>query len=330
MGLRHVELAELFVEPGQFDFGGGQRWVPFADQPSSNRKASSLRPFSASNTASPRWQSRWLASRSRHWLYRLRPGQVFRAMVELAQLMVGRGQVVIAVGVVRIGVDRLLEALHGALIDPCWYIVTPSTFRPCEIRVQPGRQADNKTRVATQRRLANSVSVQIRHWVKHEGSLSFRQIREKRRENSGESAPLQCQKRATFDPRILVGTKTNPAIDAPRLFRYNPPAFPSSFPRFRADGRSPWMDLLIRRTSSSPMWSGRCRPARGSPPGALLAVVVASLAYLCNHSIVGGEAYLLQGHQFTTSEIEAAQAALGEAGLNDYEIEGNQIRVPRR
>jgi len=63
--------------------------------------------------------------------------------------------------------------------------------------------------------------------------------------------------------------------------------------------------------------------------GALLAVVVASLAYLCNHSIVGGEAYLLQGHQFTTSEIEAAQAALGEAGLNDYEIEGNQIRVPR-
>ncbi|HVC97776.1 MAG TPA: hypothetical protein VND64_29165 [Pirellulales bacterium] len=63
--------------------------------------------------------------------------------------------------------------------------------------------------------------------------------------------------------------------------------------------------------------------------GALLAVVAVSLAYLFNHPIAGGEAYLLQGHQFTTSEIEAAQAALGEAGLNDYEIEGNQIRVPR-
>jgi flagellar M-ring protein FliF len=63
--------------------------------------------------------------------------------------------------------------------------------------------------------------------------------------------------------------------------------------------------------------------------GALLAIVVVSLDYLFNQPMSGSEAYLLQGHQFTTSEIEAAQAALGEAGLNDYEIEGNQIRVPR-
>lgn len=63
--------------------------------------------------------------------------------------------------------------------------------------------------------------------------------------------------------------------------------------------------------------------------GLLLAVVVVSIGYLFNHQISAGDAYLLEGQNFSQAELQAMQAAFGKAGLGDYEIAGGRIRVPR-
>lgn len=70
-------------------------------------------------------------------------------------------------------------------------------------------------------------------------------------------------------------------------------------------------------------------PAARITAGLLLAAVVVGLAFLFNGNISGGDAYLLSGHHFSPSEIDAMEAAFGTAGLSDYEIEGSRIRVPR-
>src|SRR5687767_2750265 len=61
----------------------------------------------------------------------------------------------------------------------------------------------------------------------------------------------------------------------------------------------------------------------------LLVVVVISLTYLFNHQISGGDTYLLAGHSFSTSELNAMEAAFSQAGLGGYEIEGSRVRIPR-
>jgi len=70
-------------------------------------------------------------------------------------------------------------------------------------------------------------------------------------------------------------------------------------------------------------------PAARVTAGLLLAAVVVGLAFLFNSRVSGGDAYLLSGHHFSPSEIDAMEAAFGTAGLSDYEIEGSRIRVPR-
>jgi flagellar M-ring protein FliF len=63
--------------------------------------------------------------------------------------------------------------------------------------------------------------------------------------------------------------------------------------------------------------------------GLLLAVVVVSVGYLFNHQVTGGNSYLLDGQHFSTAELQAMQAAFGQAQLGDFEIEAGRVRVPR-
>lgn len=63
--------------------------------------------------------------------------------------------------------------------------------------------------------------------------------------------------------------------------------------------------------------------------GMLLAVVVVSVAYLFQQSTAGPDEYLFGAEALPASQINAMQAAMSKAGLNDFQVEGNRIRVPR-
>ncbi|HVX61796.1 MAG TPA: hypothetical protein VHC19_14370 [Pirellulales bacterium] len=89
------------------------------------------------------------------------------------------------------------------------------------------------------------------------------------------------------------------------------------------------MDFLSRAYAQLADLFRSMTPAARITSGLLLAGVVASLLWLFNNRVSGGDAYLLNGHHFSASEIDAMEAAFGGAGLSDYEMEGNRIRVPR-
>jgi flagellar M-ring protein FliF len=61
----------------------------------------------------------------------------------------------------------------------------------------------------------------------------------------------------------------------------------------------------------------------------LLAVIVVSIGYLFKSHVSGPDSYLLGGHPFSSAEMPLVQGALAQAGLNDFEVEGNLIRIPR-
>lgn len=63
--------------------------------------------------------------------------------------------------------------------------------------------------------------------------------------------------------------------------------------------------------------------------GLLLAVVVVSLGYLVNQGTSGPDVYLFGAEPLTSSQIARMEGAMSQAGLGDYQIEGNHIRVPR-
>lgn len=60
----------------------------------------------------------------------------------------------------------------------------------------------------------------------------------------------------------------------------------------------------------------------------LLAAIVVSLVYLFQFRVEAANDYLLGGRPFTASEITAVQRALSEAGLKNWELEGNRIKIP--
>ncbi len=60
----------------------------------------------------------------------------------------------------------------------------------------------------------------------------------------------------------------------------------------------------------------------------LLAVLVASLGYLFTYQVAGPEMYLLGGEAFSSSQLNAMEAAFAQEGLNSYEIVGGRVRVP--
>ena len=61
----------------------------------------------------------------------------------------------------------------------------------------------------------------------------------------------------------------------------------------------------------------------------LLIVTVVSIAYLFNHPVGGGDAYLMGGEMFSASELRDMEAAFGKANLSGAEVEGGRIKVPR-
>jgi flagellar M-ring protein FliF len=63
--------------------------------------------------------------------------------------------------------------------------------------------------------------------------------------------------------------------------------------------------------------------------GVLTLAIMVSLVFLFRIEAVGGDAYLYGGQEFSQSDLAAMMTALGEAGLNDAEIKGNRLQVPR-
>src|SRR5687768_16380748 len=63
--------------------------------------------------------------------------------------------------------------------------------------------------------------------------------------------------------------------------------------------------------------------------GLLLAVLVVSLVFLFQGRLRGTDGYLFGGQSFSAGEMQAMQAAFSQAGLGGWELEGNQIRIPK-
>ncbi len=63
--------------------------------------------------------------------------------------------------------------------------------------------------------------------------------------------------------------------------------------------------------------------------GLLLAVVVVSLGYLVNQGTSGPDEYLFGAEPLTSTQIARMEGAMSQAGLGDYSVEGNHIRIPR-
>lgn len=63
--------------------------------------------------------------------------------------------------------------------------------------------------------------------------------------------------------------------------------------------------------------------------GALLAIVVVSIGFLFKQSTSGPDEYLYGGEPLTRQELIDIATALSDAGLSDYDIVGNMVKVPR-
>ncbi|HEX3998329.1 MAG TPA: flagellar M-ring protein FliF C-terminal domain-containing protein [Pirellulales bacterium] len=63
--------------------------------------------------------------------------------------------------------------------------------------------------------------------------------------------------------------------------------------------------------------------------GMLLVVIVVSVAYLFNHTVTGGDEFLMNGEAFPAAQIPAMLAAFGKANLSNFTVDGNRIHVPR-
>lgn len=70
-------------------------------------------------------------------------------------------------------------------------------------------------------------------------------------------------------------------------------------------------------------------PAARLTTGLLLGVIVVSLVFLFRGQATSADAYLFGARPLTNGEISAMTAAFSKASLNDWDDEGNRIRVPR-
>ena len=60
-----------------------------------------------------------------------------------------------------------------------------------------------------------------------------------------------------------------------------------------------------------------------------MVVVVVSLGFLVQQGTTGPDEYLFGGEPIAASQIARMEAAMASAGLNDFAVEGNHIKVPR-
>lgn len=89
------------------------------------------------------------------------------------------------------------------------------------------------------------------------------------------------------------------------------------------------MDFLNQTFSQIVELFRSMTPAARLTSGLLMAAVVVSLGYLFAYKTADADMYLMHGHAFPSSDLPKVQAALGTAGLNGFEVDGNMIRVPR-
>lgn len=61
----------------------------------------------------------------------------------------------------------------------------------------------------------------------------------------------------------------------------------------------------------------------------LLVAIVVSLVYLFQYQVSAGDTYIYGGREFSQAELAAMEDALSKSGLNQYELVGYRIRVPR-
>lgn len=71
------------------------------------------------------------------------------------------------------------------------------------------------------------------------------------------------------------------------------------------------------------------KPGARVTAGLLLAVVIVSVGYLFQQSTAGPDEYLFGAEPLSGTEINAMTAAMSQAGLNEFEVQGAHIRVPR-
>lgn len=70
-------------------------------------------------------------------------------------------------------------------------------------------------------------------------------------------------------------------------------------------------------------------PAARITAALLVAVIGVSLGYLFQDYAAGGKEFLFNGEMMQPREVDAMEAAIAKAKLNDYERQGNRISVPR-
>lgn len=88
------------------------------------------------------------------------------------------------------------------------------------------------------------------------------------------------------------------------------------------------MDFFNRNYQSTLGLLRSMTPAAQVSSVIMLIAIVASMVYLFQYQLSGGTTYLFGGQEFSQSEIGVMETALSQAGLNQYEIMGNRLRVP--
>jgi flagellar M-ring protein FliF len=69
-------------------------------------------------------------------------------------------------------------------------------------------------------------------------------------------------------------------------------------------------------------------PAGRLMAGLLSAAIVVALAFSFQFQTQSADGYLLEGRPFMAGELTAVQRALSEANLNNWELDGNRIKIP--
>ncbi|MEC8571757.1 MAG: hypothetical protein VXY82_11865, partial [Planctomycetota bacterium] len=88
------------------------------------------------------------------------------------------------------------------------------------------------------------------------------------------------------------------------------------------------MDLLAKATQQLRELYEGMTPSARLVTALLTTAIVISLFFLFSNETIS-DAYVFGGQEFSQAELAAMETALGQAGLNDGEIIGNRLRVPR-
>jgi len=89
------------------------------------------------------------------------------------------------------------------------------------------------------------------------------------------------------------------------------------------------MDFVNRSYGQAAELLRSMTPAARITTGLLLAVILVSLAFLFRQRANIADEYLFGGESLSPSQIAAMEAAFSSKALNDWEVVGNRIRVPR-